>query len=82
MHINTEDSEEIRLLKENHQSKYFELSNLSNDQQKLIEDISLKLTKQNYLLFILHKKGFPVEDLYNNKIKNISDQFFQELTDI
>jgi len=48
----------------------------------MIEDMSLKLVKQNYLLFILHKKGFPVEDLYNKKVKDKDDQFFQNMTDI
>jgi len=48
----------------------------------MIEELSLKLTKQNYLLFVLHKKGYPVEDFYNSKIKALPDQFFNEMTDI
>jgi hypothetical protein len=52
---------------------------LNEENKKLIEDVTYSKNKENklmYLIFKLHKKGYPVNEVYEREIKPIETARF------
>lgn len=70
--IFSEDSDTVRKLKEDLHQKFLIMNDLTREQEEVIHEQTVKLSKQNYLLFIMHKDGYPVERYFEKHIKDVS----------
>lgn len=55
--------------------------NLNDENKALQQDLEYSKCKENklmYLIFKLHKKGFPVNDIYESEVKPISTNRFND----